>query len=373
MSRLAIGTLNGRIKMIMASTNEVLFDVQGHRSYVKSVAISPDGQTLATASDDGCCKLWNANDGAEVFNLRGHDSRMHCLCTLDEDGMCYQQDPNCPNKGHGGKGKHPGVMAVAWSIDGHSLASGGKDGVVIVFHPNGSIVYRLHRHSESVLAVAFSPDGRKLATAGMEGKVHLWTLTSGEVLRTLVGHPLGVLALAFQPDSQRVATAGFDRQVKVWDVETGEHIMNLAGHREPVRAVSFSPDGKKLLSCSDDMAIRVWHPVSGKALMVLKGHDFQDGCLCDKNSGIKNMSCLVRGHRAGVRSLAFSPDGLVLASGSYDRTARIMDATKHSFDVMRRVAIDTEVVSVALGYMDPPKEAKKRDSEWAQSFLPRLF
>ena len=65
--------------------------------------------------------------------------------------------------GHGGEGQHPGVMSVAWAPDGKELASGGKDGSVLLWDRTGKVRARLKRHDESVLGVAFAPDNRRLA------------------------------------------------------------------------------------------------------------------------------------------------------------------------------------------------------------------
>ena len=233
-----------------------------HDSFLIALAFSPDGQKLATASDDRSARLWDVETGKQ---LQG----------LEHDGW---------------------VNAVAFSPDGQMLATASDDRSARLWDvETGNQLQRLE-HDGSVNAVAFSPDGQKLATASDDGLARLWDVETGKQLQRLE-HDGPVNAVAFSPDGQMLATASDDGSARLWDVETGNQLQRLE-HDGPVLVATFSPDGQKLATASGDRSARLWDVETGKLLQRLE-------------------------HDGLVDAVAFSPDGRELATGSEDRTARI--------------------------------------------------
>jgi TolA-binding protein len=167
----------------------------------------------------------------------------------------------------------------------------------------------LKGHSGAVLAVAFSPDGKTLASGGGAtsagtqelGEIILWDLTTAKKRAALTGHDRTVLSIAFAPNGNTLASASRDTTVRIWDVATGQARVTLAGHAAEVNSVAFSPDGKTLASASKDKTVRLWDLPTAKERSIL------------------------RGHADAVTVVAFSPDGNVLASASLDKTVRLWD------------------------------------------------
>ncbi len=152
--------------------------------------------------------------------------------------------------------------------------------------------------------VAFSPDGRTLATGTgalkVTGALKLWDVATGERLATMMGHSSGILAVAFSSDGRTVATGGLDNTLRLWDVTTRRLRHTLIGHQAPVVATVFSPDGRTVASSAAGSArdldeIRLWDVVTGRERTPLQFHDLD---------------------RTDIYALAFSPDGMSLASGS---------------------------------------------------------
>ena len=292
--------------------------LRGHTNDVRSVAFSPDGKTLASGSADDTVRLWNVTTQRSIGELRGHTRDVVALA-FSRDGktlasgsfdltvrlwnVATRKQVGAPLTGHGGD-----VLSVAFSPDGRTLASGSFDDTVRLWNVTtrkqvgAPLIGTGH---SNVSSVAFSPDGKTLASGGGD-TVRLWDVTTHRPIGDpLAGHGGDVLSVAFSPDGTTLASGSVDETVRLWDVATHRPIGGpLSGHTNAVVAVAFSPDGKTLASGSDDGTVRLWDVAIGRPL----GRP-------------------LTGHTNGVLSVAFSRDGKTLASGSFDGTVRLWQAT----------------------------------------------
>jgi WD40 repeat protein len=203
--------------------------LRGHSDGVLSVVFSPDGRTLASASDDRTVRLW--------------DTRTH------------------KQLGTPLRGKDP-FLDVAFTPDGRMLASTSDDHTIRLWdtHTHKQLGTPLRGHEDPVNSVAFTRDGRTLASTSDDRTVRLWdTHTHKQLGAPLRGHSGLVVDAAFSPDGRTLASASSDQTIRLWDTHTHKQLGTaLRGHEDWVRSVAFSPNGRTLASASDDETIRLW-------------------------------------------------------------------------------------------------------------------
>jgi WD40 repeat protein/serine/threonine protein kinase len=237
-----------------------------------AVGFSPDSAFVATAGDEGV-KLWDFRTGNQLRLLR---------VTV-----------------------HP-MQGMAVSPDGKRVAAVGVSGVTVWDTGTGKELHQFRGHTINVHGVAFSADGKRFATSSwggnlsreanglrktekMPNEVKVWDTLTGKELLTLSGGGLGVV---FSPSGKLIASGSPEGKVTIWDAATGKVLLTLTGHAGAVRSVAFSRDSRRLATASADHTVKIWGAHSGREVLTLRGHD------------------------EPVVSVAFSPDGRYLASAS---------------------------------------------------------
>jgi WD40 repeat protein/serine/threonine protein kinase len=322
----------------------------GHPSSALCVAVSRDGNRLATGAWDRMLRLWDVP-------AEGENPAPDALLKLPRRFTKFFAPVKMVLQGHADR-----INSVVFSRDGRQLASGSADKTVKLWNPARSEPTRSFKgHTDQVLQVAFSPDGTQIASASADETIKLWHTSFRRDTRTLASHTTGVTCAAISPDGKRIVSGSSTPAPKLWDAVAGkEQVDNLLGwlvlrqHSQRIAGVAFSPDGKRFATASWDKTLKVWDAVTLGVVHVLEGHDDQvlavafspDGKqiasgsrdatvkLWDAETGME-LSTL-RGHAAAVSSVAFRPDSALLVSAGHDRVLKLWDvATRrnlHTFE-----------------------------------------
>ncbi|XP_057983987.1 uncharacterized protein LOC131168514 [Malania oleifera] len=308
-----------------SSTRTISIELQGHRSDIRSVALSSDNTVLMSTSHNAV-KIWNPSTGS-------------CLRTIDSGyGLCSLFGPlnkfaivgtksgtieiidvgsgTCVEvvQAHGGS-----VRSMAMFPHGNGFITGSADHDVKFWEfqnlqkpgqDSKSLTVsntRTMKMNDDVLVVAVRPDAKYIAVALLDCTVKVIFMDSLKIFLTLYGHKLPVLCMDISSDGDLIVTGSADKNLKIWGLDFGDCHKSIFAHADSVMAVQFVCNTHYLFSVGKDRLVKYWDADKFELLLTLEGHHAEVWCLAVSNRG----------------------DFIV--TGSHDRSIRRWDRTEEQF------------------------------------------
>ena len=218
----------------------------GHKKTPWSVALSDDGNLMATGSEDATIMVWDTRSGALLRTLKGH--------TLT-------------------------IWSLDFTPDGQQLVSGSYDRTLKFWNTaDGKLLRSVQAHEQAIVTLAVSHDGKTVATGADDCNIRIWSVDNGTLVREIKGSEEHVQAIAFSPDDRWLISGGRDKPVigellqevfgdsrmnkgvtmRLWEVESGKMLQTFEHHGNDATDMSFSPDGHWIALASADHTVSIW-------------------------------------------------------------------------------------------------------------------
>ncbi|KAF7363072.1 WD40 repeat-like protein [Mycena venus] len=349
--RIVSGSIDATVRIMDSRTGVLVAGPIQHSDEVSCVAFSPDGEQIVSGCHDNNIYIWNSRTGAQITVLEGHSNLVWSVAFSQDGDRIVSGSVDNTLRLWDARTK----VGIASSMEGYTakVLSGGtrnpmllpSDGEILAVDDGGMVDVPLEGHSNKVTSVAFSCDGKRIVSGSCDKTVCVWDVQTGALLIRPIQHDDLVWSVAFSPDGEQIVSGGRDTKVRVWNSQTGTLVAGpFQGHSNAVNSVAFSPpmgNGFCLVLQTVQSAFGMYRHL-GWSKSNLKGTAMQSDCFWIQGWNVTGPI-----QTNPVYCIAFSPNGVHIASGSTDSTISVWNA--QTGDLVTQLEGHTNVIhSVAF-------------------------
>lgn len=368
------------LRTIDLNNLEKIYSLSGHQGKITAYSVSPDGNFIASASEDKslriwrlsdgtCCKLIDINnvasiilfhpDGENIITASNHSIKMWNI----ESGTCTNLAT--PKEKVESLGfNHKGTLLLStsgWEVKGYDIAKKHNKriklntGFLVNFsvdnlyfaeaiHQSHDIrlwsieleqcIKTFQGHSHNITCLLFHPNEKCIISASEDGTIRIWNIDSGECL-LLIDNYYSIRCIDLSPDGQLIASFSADNAIKIWDFRNGQCIKTFKGQHRWVNSLFFSPNGKLLMAAEDD--IRIWDINSEKCIMTINDCEYAkfnvDGSQIVSSSSDKSIK--IWDSKTGVCVKTFKKNYEKVTSITYSFDQRYILSSHYPYGIIK--------------------------------------
>jgi WD40 repeat protein len=365
---IAGGLQDGTVRLWDSESGTLLACLRGHVGSVNSIAFSSDGRRIASGSCNVAVRVWDTETYTKLPSLWGHVTSINYIsfisdssriAAISKDGTLRIWDCDNQDVLSFFQAVKEDVTCIAFTHDGRRFACGFEDTSVRLFSTETSFeLLSLRGHGCNIRCIAFSSDGKYLAVGSQDSIIRVYDSETGKDLVSLRGHEGEITSVAFSLDGQSIVSGSADLTVRVWSLGKKGESACLCGEESSGTSFFLSPDGSHIVTTNP---VQMWDIDSGLLLYRLDEHidtlvfsptgQCMAGVCCENvhvwNSQTGAEIVCLRGHKGSIYTIAFSPNGRLIASISNDNSVRIWDS-ENGNEINRSENIVTRGNSIAF-------------------------
>jgi WD40 repeat protein len=256
-----------------------------HEDMIYSAQYSIDGNYILTTSQDEYMRIWDINQGIEVYSQKYNDIQEACYSPNGKHILLRFYDEialfDINKKKVIQEIKIPQCQSVCFNQKGTLIAASSWDKILLLDEAL-NLIRTLIGHKMVINSMDFSFNGDLLASASgsifnsADNSIRIWDTSSGKTTKILTGHSSGVECVRFSPDNKHIASCSSDKSIIIWEFDHEIIKSRLRGHTDFINHIEYNYDGAELISCSYDNTIRIWDVNSSKEKQILKCNGWSD-------------------------------------------------------------------------------------------------